>query len=137
MMPSNANRRAMDGLRNARERGPDITFEEMADKLHVSLAQMEQAIRREKARLQFTPREKQVIVSYARGVVGKDIAAELSLSVKTIQSHIHTMRRKFGGFTKYQVIQYCLVAGWLEVGDGLSEQAMESALAEKQKAEVD
>jgi DNA-binding NarL/FixJ family response regulator len=130
MMPSNANRRALDGLRNAQERGPDITFSEIAERCHVSLAQLEQALRREKARLKFTPREKQIIVLYVRGIAVKDISAELGIAVKTVQAHTFTLRRKFGGQSKYKLTQYCLVAGWIEVGDGLSEQATQSALEE-------
>jgi DNA-binding NarL/FixJ family response regulator len=43
-----------------------------------------------------TPRERQVATLAASGVASKDIAAELFLSVRTVENHLQRVYTKFG-----------------------------------------
>lgn len=55
-----------------------------------------------------TPRERQVLKLTAQGRSGKEIASELNLSVKTIESHKNSMMRKLDLHNSSQVVQFAI-----------------------------
>ena len=70
-------------------------------------------------------RELQVLNLVGRGVSSRDIAAELGLSVKTVESHRQSIKRKLNLATNSQLLQYAM--NWFNwrkgtpaPGDGVS-----------------
>jgi diguanylate cyclase (GGDEF)-like protein len=59
-------------------------------------------------RSRLSARELQVINLVGRGVSSRDIANNLSLSVKTIESHRAAIKRKLGLTTNVQLVQYAI-----------------------------
>ena len=58
-------------------------------------------------------REQEVLRGIAWGRSNKEIAAELGLSVKTVESYKATATHKLGLRTRTQIIRYALARGWL------------------------
>lgn len=63
-------------------------------------------------------RELQVLNLVGRGVSSRDIAAELGLSVKTIESHRQSIKRKLNLATNSQLLQYAM--NWFNGRGGVS-----------------
>lgn len=53
-------------------------------------------------------REMQVLARLGRGLSSRDIAADLTLSVKTVESHRQSIKRKLNLATNSQLLQYAL-----------------------------
>ncbi|GMU70377.1 MAG: response regulator transcription factor [Steroidobacteraceae bacterium] len=53
-------------------------------------------------------REMQVLAKLGRGLSSRDIAADLTLSVKTVESHRQSIKRKLNLATNSQLLQYAL-----------------------------
>lgn len=51
-----------------------------------------------------TPREREICRILAQGRSNRDIAAELGISVSTVQNHVHHILRKFGVPTRRQLM---------------------------------
>jgi DNA-binding NarL/FixJ family response regulator len=62
-----------------------------------------------------TSREIDVASMTARGFTNAEIAAELTLSVKTVESHKTRLMRKLGLRTRAQLVRYGLYRGWLKI----------------------
>lgn len=65
-------------------------------------------------RRDLTSREDEVIRLVAWGYSNKEIAAELALSVKTVETHKANAMHKLGMHTRIDVVRYGLVRGWLQ-----------------------
>ncbi|MFQ6117238.1 MAG: response regulator [Candidatus Bipolaricaulia bacterium] len=61
-----------------------------------------------------TPREREVLELIARGFTNKEIAAELRLSVKTVETHRAKLMEKLDTHTAAGLIRYALTKGWIE-----------------------
>jgi DNA-binding NarL/FixJ family response regulator len=61
-----------------------------------------------------TDRESQVMIRVARGFSNKEIAAQLDVSVKTVETHKLRSMEKLGLRGRAEVVQYALRHGWLE-----------------------
>lgn len=61
-----------------------------------------------------TPREDEVIRLVALGYTNKDIAARLSLSVKTVETHKAKAMQKLGLESRMDVVRYAHVQGWFD-----------------------
>lgn len=61
-----------------------------------------------------TPREREVLALIARGLTNKEIAAELRLSVKTVETHRAKLMEKLDTHTAAGLIRYALTKGPLE-----------------------
>ena len=59
-------------------------------------------------------RERDVLVRVATGFSNKEIAAELGLSVKTIESYKARAAEKLGLKTRVDIVRYAARQGWLE-----------------------
>jgi DNA-binding NarL/FixJ family response regulator len=59
-------------------------------------------------------REREVLRLIAWGYSNKEIAARLSLSVKTIESHKANAMRKLDVSSRIEIVRYALLQGWLE-----------------------
>ncbi len=55
---------------------------------------------------QLTPREREVLRLIARGYSYKELAAELSISVKTVESHVSAVLRKLQLSTRHQLSRW-------------------------------
>ena len=55
---------------------------------------------------QLTPRERQVLRLIARGYTYKDIATELSISSKTVESHVSSVLRKLQLSNRHQLTNW-------------------------------
>ena len=59
-------------------------------------------------------REREVLVRIARGFSNKEIAAELGLSVKTVETYKGRMAEKLGLRSRVEIVRYVTRQGWLE-----------------------
>lgn len=59
-------------------------------------------------------REREVLVRIARGYSNKEIAAQLALSVKTVETYKARMAEKLGLRTRVDIVRYAARQGWLE-----------------------
>jgi DNA-binding NarL/FixJ family response regulator len=66
------------------------------------------------SRRELTSREDEVVRLVAWGYSNKEIAAELNLSVKTVETHKANAMHKLGMHTRIDVVRYGLVRGWLQ-----------------------
>ena len=62
-------------------------------------------------------REREVLIRIARGFSNKEIAAELDLSVKTVETYKARMSEKLGLRTRVEIVRYAARAGWLAEPD--------------------
>jgi DNA-binding NarL/FixJ family response regulator len=61
-----------------------------------------------------TEREAEVLRLIASGYSNKEIAARLSLSVKTVEAHKANAMRKLGLRGRIDIVKYAVLQGWLE-----------------------
>lgn len=61
-----------------------------------------------------TERESEVLRLIAAGYSNKEIAARLSLSVKTVEAHKANAMRKLGLTGRIDIVKYAVLQGWLE-----------------------
>lgn len=129
--PPNTHKRLLDAAKEVRlPTGPRVTFEEIAARFHVSIPQLKRIIEREERRHTLTAREKEVLIAYAQGEVLK----LLSPSTKTTSAHLTNIKRKFALWgNRTRAVHYCIMAGWIPLGFGLSDELKASALAEAAK----
>jgi DNA-binding NarL/FixJ family response regulator len=55
---------------------------------------------------QLTPREREVLRLIARGYAYKEVARELSISVKTVESHVSAVLRKLQLSSRHQLTRW-------------------------------
>lgn len=60
-------------------------------------------------------RELECINFLAKGFTAKEIARELNLSYRTIESHLESARNKLGCYNGLELIAKCFAKGWLEI----------------------
>ena len=58
-------------------------------------------------------REREVLVRIARGYSNKEIAAELGLSIKTVETYKGRMTEKLGLKSRVDIVRYAASHGWL------------------------
>ncbi|HEY6830459.1 MAG TPA: response regulator transcription factor [Gemmatimonadaceae bacterium] len=68
----------------------------------------------EQPRQALSERERDVLVRIATGFSNKEIAAELGLSVKTVESYKARATEKLGLKTRVDIVRYAAQRGWLE-----------------------
>jgi two-component system response regulator NreC len=84
----------------------------------ISRAVVDGYVRRAEARGQgedldlFTPREREVLQLLAEGLSNQKIAEQLSISVKTVETHRSNMMNKLGVGSKTDLVKYALRKGW-------------------------
>lgn len=67
--------------------------------------------------MNLTPRERQVLMFLAQGQTTKEIAADLSLSKKTVETHRLNLMEKLGAQTVADLIKYALREGITKLED--------------------
>jgi len=67
-----------------------------------------------KAGVAITDRESDVLRLIASGYSNKEIAARLSLSVKTVEAHKANAMRKLGLTGRIDIVKYAVLQGWLD-----------------------
>ena len=68
----------------------------------------------ERPRQALSERERDVLVRVATGFSNKEIAAELGLSIKTVESYKARASEKLGLKTRVDIVRYATKHGWLE-----------------------
>jgi NarL family two-component system response regulator LiaR len=63
-------------------------------------------------------RELQVLELAARGMSNKEIASELAISERTVQTHLVNIFKKLGATSRTQAVLYALKEGWVSLDDG-------------------
>jgi len=64
---------------------------------------------------ELTPREREVLQMLVQGLSNKAIARMLEISVRTVETHRLSIRRKLGVDTPAGLVKYALERGWLSV----------------------
>jgi DNA-binding NarL/FixJ family response regulator len=59
-------------------------------------------------------REKEILIKLAWGCTNKEIAGELSLSVKTVETYKARIGEKLGLRSRTEMVQYALRQGWMD-----------------------
>lgn len=93
-----------------------------AGRMYIDPAIIEQAIGIDRSQVlagrgaarQLSVRETEVLKMVAWGYSNKEIAARLTLSVKTIESHKANAMQKLELGTRVQVVRFAVLQGWLE-----------------------
>jgi DNA-binding NarL/FixJ family response regulator len=67
-----------------------------------------------KSGVSITERESAVLRDIAAGYSNKEIAARLSLSVKTVEAHKANAMRKLGLTGRIDIVKYAVLQGWLD-----------------------
>ena len=60
-----------------------------------------------------TPRETEVLRLLARGYANREIAAELGISVKTVDAHKANGLSKLGMSSRIELVRFAILQGWL------------------------
>lgn len=66
-----------------------------------------------------TPKELDVLRALARGLKNKDIADELSVSVHTVEYHVHNLFLKLNATSRADVLMRAQRQGWLDMAEPL------------------
>ena len=61
-----------------------------------------------------SPRETETLRLVARGYSNKEIAAQLDVSVKTIETHKGNAMHKLGMVNRIDIVRYAMLQGWLD-----------------------
>jgi DNA-binding NarL/FixJ family response regulator len=61
-----------------------------------------------------SPRETETLRLVARGFSNKEVAAQLDVSVKTIETHKGNAMRKLGMLNRIDIVRYAMLQGWLD-----------------------
>jgi DNA-binding NarL/FixJ family response regulator len=67
------------------------------------------------AQTTLTPREEEILRLVAWGYSNKEIAAQLGLSVKTVETHKANASQKLGLQHRIDIVRFALLRGWLDV----------------------
>jgi DNA-binding NarL/FixJ family response regulator len=68
---------------------------------------------------ELTPRESEVLRFIAQGFSNKEIANQLSISIKTVETYKARAVEKLGLFTRADIVRYGVAVGWLnQAGTG-------------------
>ena len=71
----------------------------------------------QKASDPLSEREREILKLAARGIGNKDIAEELTLSIRTVQNHLSRIFDKLGVASRTEAVVYGLRHGWLRLDD--------------------
>lgn len=66
---------------------------------------------------QLTDREREVLILLAQGAINKNIAIKLDVSVRTIEAHRLSLRRKLNIDTPAGLTKYAIEQGWISISD--------------------
>jgi DNA-binding NarL/FixJ family response regulator len=61
-----------------------------------------------------TPREREILISLAQGMSGAQIAAALSISPRTVRTHISNLLEKLGVHSRLEAVSYALRHGLID-----------------------
>ena len=86
---------------------------EMADKVTDSYVR-KQSLRGVSRQKELTDREEEVLRLTAQGYSNKEIAAKLSISVKTVESHKANLMEKLELRSRTEIVRYAVRQGWLQ-----------------------
>jgi predicted ATPase/DNA-binding CsgD family transcriptional regulator len=105
----------------AQEAGQNLSLEQAVAEAQ-ALAQRAAAARRLRSQLEeLTPREREVATLVARARSNDEIAAELVLSKRTVESHISSLYAKLGFEQRAQIVRWALDSGLIDGSDRNSD----------------
>jgi DNA-binding NarL/FixJ family response regulator len=115
----NARRNELVSAVRAIHEGEAVLHPQIAQKVFAQL-QKEKKPHTEETEI-LSERELEVARLGAQGLSNKEIAAELSLGSRTVQSHWRNVFNKLGVYSRTEAIIYCLRKGWLSLKEGGGE----------------
>lgn len=62
-------------------------------------------------------RELQILKLLAKGMSNREVAQQLFISERTVQTHVHRIFEKLGVSSRTEAVLYCLREGWLNMED--------------------
>jgi len=62
-------------------------------------------------------REVEIVKLVAKGMSNREIAGQLFISERTVQTHVHRIFEKLGVSSRTEAVLYCLREGWLTMED--------------------
>jgi DNA-binding NarL/FixJ family response regulator len=62
-----------------------------------------------------TEREREVLILLAKGLSNKNVAQQLGLSVRTVETHRLNLRRKVGLDNSAGLVKFALEKGWINI----------------------
>ena len=68
---------------------------------------------------ELTEREEEILRAIAWGRINKEIAAQLGISVKTVEYHKANATEKLHLHSRTEILRYALAQGWLQTGEWL------------------
>jgi len=89
----------------------------VAELLDANSASPRRAATRPAKEVALTVREGEVLCLLARGFSNKEIAASLSISVKTVETHRARGMTRLGIRSRAALVQYAMIEGWLRGDD--------------------
>ncbi len=99
--------------------GESILHPAIARKVINRFAQPAEKRGKENALDQLTKRELEVLKLAAKGMSNREIALELSISVRTVQTHLSNIFTKIGVGSRIEAVIYGLRQGWFTLEDPL------------------
>ena len=97
--------------------GESILHPAIARKVVNHFAQPKGKPGEENALAQLTERELEVLKLAAKGMSNRGIALELSISVRTVQTHLSNIFNKIGVGSRTEAVVHCLRKGWITLED--------------------
>jgi DNA-binding NarL/FixJ family response regulator len=76
----------------------------------------------EEDRSPLTERELEVLSLVARGTTNRDIAHQLSISVRTVEAHLTHIYDKLGVCSRTEAVVRAMQQGWIELENGDTPQ---------------
>jgi len=97
--------------------GEPVLHPVIARKVISRFAQPAGQRRQENPLAQLTDRELEVLKLAARGMSNREIALELTISVRTVQTHLGNIFNKIGVSSRIEAVMYGLRKGWITLED--------------------
>jgi DNA-binding CsgD family transcriptional regulator len=83
-----------------------------------------------------SPRQAHVLTLLAQGLVDKEIAAALGISVRTVRGHIHAAMTRLGSRTRAEAVLAALRRNELRFETSESEMRLEASETERSEARL-
>ncbi len=93
--------------------GESVLYPAIARKVFSRLSSPATKVSGEKAAVELSEREMEVLKRAARGMSNKDIATELSISMRTVQGHMASIFNKLGVSSRTEAVFQAVKQGWL------------------------
>jgi DNA-binding NarL/FixJ family response regulator len=105
----------VDAIRRTRDRKPIHSQEEMLTFIRLMARQRAKEADTDRLLRQLTPREHDLLQALANGLSDQEIADQLNVSVRTVQSHMLHLMEKFGVHSRLHVLVSAIRHGLVRI----------------------